>query len=668
MSYKISLKYEPQALFNFCDSELNKKDIIRACKTNGSVYKRIKDDIRFNDDMDICITSVKSEGIMINFMPSHIQEKINIQKCALLQNSSVPIHSKDYVKNNLIDSRVLSNMSDKLKDDSDFMMELLVKYKNNYIPGVVSCRLLNDKVFMKEALKRNGNNLKYLIPYPNMINDRDIVLTAVKENGFAFTYIKDEKLKKDKEIIITSLKTKNEAIINLDEELKDDEELMTQITKTNGKIVKHITPRLRNNRIIMMNAIKNFDNAFLYTCNELATDYEFVKIALDIIINDIHRSHSIIKCSLMRSRAIKTYMEHITNAENENAKNGNELSLLKRKDIVIKILMIDGKGLEFLIPEFRNDFEVVETALKYCNDELQYASWKMKNCPRLMTIMVEHDIKSLEYIGNEITKNKQQMMDIVKSCVFTFKYANYNLRNDEEFVVHTLLNGSLQKLDKQMTRTLKYDLKEYSILKYIGNDLKNDEEFILHLYELVLKNKKRIMKEFGYSRIFTIADISPVLFDNETFLLSILNHDDVMIRINYDDFLKNMSNRLKTDINFLASLTKYVDESKLFRYVDEKFKNKLRYELRKLEYDKIDMSNIKCCICLEKINTVKTKIVYKKDPQTLKIMTIVVPVLSSEDFNNIHITKCKHVFHGQCINKWFEQRHICPICNQKIEK
>lgn len=57
------------------------------------------------------------------------------------------------------------------------------------------------------------------------------------------------------------------------------------------------------------------------------------------------------------------------------------------------------------------------------------------------------------------------------------------------------------------------------------------------------------------------------------------------------------------------------------------------YNISLLDYSN-QLKNITCCICLENFN--KNNFILKLD--------------------------CKHIYHHNCINKWFKKNINCPIC------
>lgn len=61
-----------------------------------------------------------------------------------------------------------------------------------------------------------------------------------------------------------------------------------------------------------------------------------------------------------------------------------------------------------------------------------------------------------------------------------------------------------------------------------------------------------------------------------------------------------------------------------------------------------------CSICLDPFNKAeKQKITgYKQTPNI--------------DLGSIEITRCHHVFHRQCLNRWRDTRDICPLCRTNL--
>ena len=69
------------------------------------------------------------------------------------------------------------------------------------------------------------------------------------------------------------------------------------------------------------------------------------------------------------------------------------------------------------------------------------------------------------------------------------------------------------------------------------------------------------------------------------------------------------------------------------------------------------------------INLFKKLKTYLSQKSTFKEQELECPIcLESLKQKNIHITKCKHVFHRKCINEWTSKRPYCPLCRKKLTR
>ena len=65
---------------------------------------------------------------------------------------------------------------------------------------------------------------------------------------------------------------------------------------------------------------------------------------------------------------------------------------------------------------------------------------------------------------------------------------------------------------------------------------------------------------------------------------------------------------------------------------------------------------------INKIFKIHNILSYKKNENKYNICVI---CLENNNINNNTILYCKHIFHKECIEKWFEHNKTCPICKRK---
>ena len=124
------------------------------------------------------------------------------------------------------------------------------------------------------------------------------------------------------------------------------------------------------------------------------------------------------------------------------------------KDLILLIAKIDGRVLEFISYELKNDRDIVLIAVKQHGAALVYASSDLQN-------------------------DKEIVLEAVKTCGFALKYASINLQNDKEVVLKAIKENNFGMI----------------ILRYASINLQNDEEILLECD----KRHKQLEKDFNLS-------------------------------------------------------------------------------------------------------------------------------------------------------------------------
>ena len=89
-------------------------------------------------------------------------------------------------------------------------------------------------------------------------DNKNFVLTAVKDYAYALTYA-SERLKDDKEIVLTSLRRNDGGALQYaSERLKDDKEIVLTAVKQPGWwVLKYASERLKDDKEVALTAVKN---------------------------------------------------------------------------------------------------------------------------------------------------------------------------------------------------------------------------------------------------------------------------------------------------------------------------------------------------------------------------------------------------------------------------
>jgi hypothetical protein len=68
---------------------------------------------------------------------------------------------------------------------------------------------------------------------------------------------------------------------------------------------------------------------------------------------------------------------------------------------------------------------------------------------------------------------------------------------------------------------------------------------------------------------------------------------------------------------------------------------------------------------IDKIFNIYEKIQIKKNIK--KCDTCIICFELNSINNKCSILSCKHIYHSECINEWFDNSETCPICRKKIK-
>jgi hypothetical protein len=142
----------------------------------------------------------------------------------------------------------------------------------------------NDRAFMLKAVKLNGTCLRYA--GPDVLADREVVLQALRTGhnfkvtggGMVHTalqYVKSAELLDDRELIMEAVNADNYGKNPDRIRGKDDSGYVGS-----GSALEYASDRLKGDREIVITAVKNMGWVFAYASPELKADKEFVKLVV----------------------------------------------------------------------------------------------------------------------------------------------------------------------------------------------------------------------------------------------------------------------------------------------------------------------------------------------------------------------------------------------------
>ena len=122
--------------------------------------------------------------------------------------------------------------------------------------------------------------------------------------------------------------------------------------------------------------------------------------------------------------------------------------------------LTNGNGLKHASEELKSDKELVLVLVKLNGDALLYASEELKNDKEVVLETVKRDGAALGYASEELLNDKEVVLEAVKQDWWALLYASEELQNDKEVMLEAV---------KQNGRAL----------YHASEELKNDKEVVL---------------------------------------------------------------------------------------------------------------------------------------------------------------------------------------------
>lgn len=281
------VKKDPSKLKNLHEYQDDREVVMQAITINPSVFQYASE--RLRNDKEIALKVVAKNYEMLRFLGDELKENANVFLVAITNN----YHSYRYLPESLKDNKeimsvvisqigeYLKDASPRLKDDEQLVLTAIKNSPSAF--AYASSRLKNDLRFILKFFKifpiRKENELRtFFASLPNevvslIIDNKIVMLELIKKIGTsAYLHVSDE-LKKDKEIVLETIKKSKTIPSRLPKELLDDKELMLQAVNISGYNLEFVSDRLKDDEDIVKTAIANAPKAIWKASRRLQMKY-----------------------------------------------------------------------------------------------------------------------------------------------------------------------------------------------------------------------------------------------------------------------------------------------------------------------------------------------------------------------------------------------------------
>lgn len=409
---------------------------------------------RLQADKDFMLQMVKKDGYALRYASDALRDDDEIVYAALENQGRSLFHASERFKQNrevvlkAVKQKgcgdVIYALSDKFKDDTEIVFEA-IKSSGPRVLSYVSERLQNDEQIAKEVIATDFQHFAYLGEIIRA--HRELALQVAKIHHMGCGYVA-KSLRADKAFMLEVLDSQPTSIIYASDELKadkdmlrkgyidqdllsyavnlrDDKDFLLELHAKNRFLnLEHLSPRLKDDKDFFMKLMDMNPRSITYASERLQNDIDLVNKI------EFHQS-----CYSQLQDIGET--------------------LRNRRDIAIKGITVDGRGLKFLNESLRKDKEIVLLAVSNYGEALKYAD------------------KSLQ-------KNKEIVQAATDNNPVALKYASKTLRNDKAFVLSVLKKATEYQRSCVVSycigQALSTEMGTNAPIKYLTQALKEQRE------------------------------------------------------------------------------------------------------------------------------------------------------------------------------------------------
>ncbi|EFC36692.1 predicted protein [Naegleria gruberi] len=602
--YTCTLRFAPK------EFTADKEIVLSAANSPGFYFLYAAESLR--SDRDFVLEIVKKKGDSLRDVSPQFKKDREIVYDAVKSGRALqyadPIFWKDREIATLAvskDAHSLSSLTD-LKEDREFILNC-ISGANNFFTFLdyVNSSLANDNDFIDELLDiqcKYSNAMWYSKEDFKALN-ASRQKRIVNIDPACFENISHDELKTDRQLILDCILSERKVLENLNEEFRNDRELIRLAVKQHYGALEYASDELKNDRELVLEAILFDSTNFTFASKELRMDTEILECT---IIKDStfleYAPESVRRDREFVLRAIRNSFNTISQYFGYNLK--------EDRDLILEHAKRTG-SIETLPQEFKQDREIVLTAIQLYGSEFKYASRSLLNDRELLIIALRNGFRLSDY--NEIELDREIVYESCRYDRNNLKNVPEQYRDDEEIVeaaisytetgyghyffecVSDRLKSNVDFMRK-MAKIYGYVIhyvpeslandrelilnavsQDASTLQYASEELKNDKEVILtalkisaECYQHISEEMKNDEEVLEALRKWLPAEFlkKPVNLNKEAAMIALrlrsLNDLDysfkndrqfalMAVNVNMNNLLY-VSNRLKMDRNFILEI------------------------------------------------------------------------------------------------------------------
>ncbi|EFC43556.1 predicted protein [Naegleria gruberi] len=344
-----------------------------------------------------------------------------------------------------------------LGDDSE--VEDHLEFLTSLLKGKFSNQQKGKKKWLENRLDRmSGMVFEGFIPIEWM-KETDMILNLIKNQKITPTVVIPRFIMYNRRVALELFKNRICMVDDIPGELLDDREFLLDCISLDPKILLFFDCDEDFN----VEIVSRHRRAILFVSKDLIHSQSFIEKVSKV---DKYLGMNLPDCNL--------------NSE-------TPYSLRNNKEFVLAALLLNGRALEFVSDELKNDFDVMVQALAEI-----YAIKHIPHCFQDLELMKQLIMKRnsvLELAPFTLIDNKEFIIELMRKDGMLIYYASHRLRMDRDVVLAAVSQNSEALtyvpnefvVDKEILIEAANHKQNQSFLYLASDNLKSDREFVLEI-------------------------------------------------------------------------------------------------------------------------------------------------------------------------------------------